>query len=445
VIDNYRGAMAYLESLMERDRDKDKHAGLARMWALLNAMGNPQEAYSTVHIGGTAGKGSTAMILAAILKNSGYKTGLHVSPHLEDARERMQVNGKFIPVEMFVELVNYIMPFIEKVHDELGYGWPSYFEALIALTFECFKREKVDVAVIEVGMGGEYDGTNVISPLVTVLTNVGLDHTEYLGNTVEKIAREKVGIFKQGIDVMSGVSKPSVVRIAKAKAKKSICRLYLLDREIKWKLVKYGNSTMIFDFQFDREALKHLALSASGEYQIRNASLSVAAALSLRKHNFKISESSIRRALGNIHLPGRFEIVGRKPTVILDGAHNPMKMEALVSTLVHNYKNKKIKVVFASKKGKNVGEMLSTIGKVADTFYFTKFQATTDFGKNMSHDPSELQRHTKVRSLLFDNASEAYRKALEEAGKTDTICVTGSLYLVGELRSQINRRRDAIF
>lgn len=438
-MNDYKGAIAYLESLLLLKRDDGKRAGLARQKALLDVLGNPQDSFPTVHIGGTAGKGSTAMILAEILKNSGYKTGLHISPHLEDIRERMQVNGRLMPASTFVELVAYLRPFIEKVKREYDYGWPSYFEALVALAFEYFKREKVDMAIIEVGMGGKYDGTNAINPYVAVLTNVGLDHMEYLGNSVEKIAGEKVGIFKKGIDVLSGVTKPSVIRIARAQARKSRCKLHLLGREVRYKLVRYGGDSMVFDLQFDRQAFRRLVLSALGEHQIRNASLSVAAALLLRKHGFKVSEQTIRKTLKNIMLPGRFEIVRRNPTVILDGAHNPMKMEALVSTLEHSYRNKRLKVVFAAKRGKDIKGMLDTIGRVAGMFYFTRFEATTDFGKRMSYKPADLQKNTSVPSSLFNTSAAAYKKALEESQKEDIICITGSLYLVGELRSQITR------
>jgi dihydrofolate synthase/folylpolyglutamate synthase len=436
-MNDYKRAVAYLESLLLLKRDDDKRAGLARQKALLETLGNPQDSFPTVHVGGTSGKGSTAIILAEILKNSGYKTGLHISPHLEDIRERMQVNGKLMSASAFVDIVKHLKPFIEKVKREYDYGWPSYFEVLVALSFEHFKREKVDIAVVEVGMGGRYDGTNTVSPYAAILTNVGLDHTEYLGNTVEKIAGEKVGIFKKGIDVLSGVTKPSIIRIARNEAERSGCRLYLLGKEIKYKLVKYGNDYMVFDLQFSGKSFKRLALSALGEHQIRNASLSVSAALLLRKHGFNASEQTIRRTLRSISLPGRFEMVRRNPIVILDGAHNPMKMEALVSTLEHIYKNKRFKVVFAAKKGKNIKKMLDLIGRVTDVFYFTRFEATTDFGKSMSYDPAELQKNTRVPSSLFGSSAAAYKKALQEAKKGDIICVTGSLYLVGELRAKL--------
>ncbi len=260
-------------------------------------MGNPQSSYPTVHVGGTAGKGSTSTFIAGILQQSGYKVGLHVSPHLEDIREREQVNGNIMTKVRFVTLVKYIKPFIEQTAMMYPYGLPTYFEAMLALAFEHFRNENVDIAVIEVGLGGRLDGTNVITPKVAVLTNVGLDHTEILGNTVEKIASDKVGIFKENIDLVSGVTQPSVITIVENQAQKMHCRLDLLDKQIFYIKLRSDGGNTAFDFRFGNLIYKNLVMPVLGEYQIANAALAIAAVLKLNKNGFNISENNIRSAL----------------------------------------------------------------------------------------------------------------------------------------------------
>lgn len=227
-IEDLQSAKAYLETLIPKEKEDYEKIGLTRLKALLDKMGNPQDSYPTVHVGGTAGKGSVATMISKITEAAGYKTGLHISPHLQDIRERMQVNGILPKEKDFVDMALLVRDSMEKLGKTVNEK-PSYFEALLAITFEHFRREKVDIAIIEVGMGGRLDGTNVIKPMVTVLTNVGLDHMEFLGGTVEKIAREKTGIFKHGIDIVSGVTQPKVVGIVSEKAKEMDANLTYLE------------------------------------------------------------------------------------------------------------------------------------------------------------------------------------------------------------------------
>ncbi len=441
-IENFSQAKAYAESLIPKNLAKDitkSAVGLNRIRALLEVMGNPQDAYPTIHVGGTAGKGSTATMIAAILQQSGYKVGLHLSPHLQDIRERAQVNGKLVSKADFVKEVKAVRRQVERTAREHPYGTPTYFEMLIALAFEHFKRRKVDVAVIEVGLGGTFDGTNVIKPKVAVLTNVGLDHTEILGNTIEEIARDKAGIFKRSIDVMSGVTQPSVVKIVRKKARDQKVRLDLLGVGTVYRIKENSTKGTVFDFRSGEAAYRNVSTRMIGRHQARNAALAIGAVLKMKRCGFEVSESDIRRALAMVNVPGRFEICTTRPIVILDGAHNPMKIETLVQTLNENYKGKRISVLFAAKKDKKVEEMLARLSEITSRFYFTRFEATTDFGRRMSYDPAELAVLTKVESETFDRASEAYEKALSAMGKKEILCVTGSLYLVGELRSLILR------
>ncbi len=434
---NFETARAYLESLIPERKEDYEKLGLGRMRALLEEMGNPQDSYPTVHVGGTAGKGSVATMVSKILEAAGYRTGLHVTPHLQDIRERMQVNGRLPKEREFVDLVAAVKNCVEKVESS-KHGRPSYFEALLAIAFESFRREKVDAAVIEVGMGGRLDGTNVITPEVVVLTNVGLDHMEFLGDTVEEIAHEKVEIFKKGVDIVSGVTQPGVVDVVREKAENLGCRLDLLGKEMGYDRVKMRKGGSMFDLRIGGERYSDVELSMLGAHQVSNATLAVSTSLRLNGRGFKVGERHFRRALSGISVPGRFEIVRQGPTVIMDGAHNPMKIDAVVRTIGDCYPRRKVFFVFGAKRDKNVREMIEALSGLAAKFYFTSFESTTDFGKRMSYDPGELKCFTDIDSEVIVDSKEAYRKALEEAGRDGIVCVTGSFYLVGELRS----RRD---
>lgn len=436
-VTDFESARRYLESLIPKGKENYEKIGLSRIGTLLSEMGNPQDAYPTIHIGGTAGKGSTATMIASILQSAGYKTGLHVSPHLEDIRERMQVNGKLPTDKQFTELVKKVKAGIEKVEKTSRHGRPSYFEALLAVTFEWFKMAMAEIAIIEVGMGGRLDGTNVISPKTVVLTNIGLDHIEILGDSIEKIAVEKAGIFKADIDVVAGVTQGSVIEIFEKKAGELGCSIDLIGRDIRYGNVRLSENGSIFDLTIKDKTYKDISLSLIGAHQVGNAALAIDAALKTNDYGFVVEESIFRKSLAKVVVPCRFEVGRKKPTVILDGAHNPMKIDSLVAALKGYASGKKVVFIFASKKDKNVEEMIRKLSPLASKFYFTSFSSTTDFGKNMSYNPDELKQFTDVDSTIIGNAVDAYSKALSEAKKGDIICITGSLYLAGELRQTV--------
>ena len=435
---NFGLAKAWLESLIPLDAGAS--FGLERIRALLAVMGNPQESYATVHVGGTAGKGSTATIIARILQDSGYRTGLHVSPHLEDIRERGQVNGKLMTKREFVDLVNRIRPCVEQTARQHGYGMPTYFEVLVALALQHFKDKMVDIAVIEVGLGGRLDGTNIITPKVAVLTNVGLDHTEFLGMTVGKIARDKTGIFKEGIDIVSGVTQQEVVRIVKDKARDMNCRLDLLGRDIRYDVKHRGLDGTVFDLRLNGLSMANITTPLLGVHQVTNAAVAIDAVLKLNGYGFSVGEKGIRSALRGMSIPCRFEVIRENPTVVLDGAHNPMKTGTLVKALKQYYPGRRISIVFAVKKDKNVAQMLRLLSGISKRVYLTRFQTMTDFGQRMSMEPESIPRIPGMKYEVLEDAGDAYRKAVEESGRDSVICVTGSLYLVGELRGLLNRR-----
>lgn len=424
-IQTYTEAVAYLESLITKQRKGKRPYKLERVFRLVELLGNPQNAFKSIHVGGTSGKGSVGYMAAAILREAGYNVGLHTSPHLERINERIQVNGKEISDKDFIELVRNVQPVVEKIRKEKKWGKPTYFETIVAITFQYFKKKKVDVAVVEVGLGGTLDATNVLKPKVAVLTNVGLDHTHILGKTVEKIAKDKVGIIKEGINVITAATQKKVLKIINERCKE-----------------KRANLTII------RKHPSVPPLGLVGEHQKINAACAIEA---VKKSGLKVTEVAIKRALARVRIPGRFEILSvpksfvlcSESCVILDGAHNPVKIHALVRALRSCFPKRKLIFIFAAKKTKDYEAMLKKLVPLAKRIYFSPFKATTDYGKRQSVPPREMMKFVKTiwngECKTARNSEEAIQKALRAANDGDIIVVTGSLYLVGEVRSLLVR------
>ncbi len=514
----YEQAVKYLEGFIGKIRFEitpeflKHHDPLERMRVLLSLLGNPQNKFLSVLIGGTSGKGSTAYLISHILTTAGYKTGLTISPHLQKINERLQINRQPISDGKFTKMVGSIVDTIELMK-KMQIGAPSYFEIMIAMAFKYFAEAKVDIAVVEVGMGGEFDATNTLYPLVAVLTNVSLDHTNVLGGTVQKIARTKAGIIKKlkvdpstssggklrnnpqpstlnsQLIVVTGVRQPSVIKVVEDRCKEVGAKLYRLHKDFDFKIKKVSRVGSIMDliFTHDREVkLNNLWVRLIGKYQVENASLAIETVLQLRELGFVVSEDHIRKALKTAFFPGRFEIlkchpefilpVGRQvsgsparrqvllqsnemlnqaapdqhdkeKTLVLDGAHNPTKMKAFLTTLKKLYPKERKIFVVGFKFDKDVKKMLKQIVQVADTLIVTEFQGKTDMSVSAS---------TKAESIKYQVLSSKYkgeiaveknsRKALDlalniavsEYPNIDSIIVaTGSLYLVGEIRNML--------
>src|SRR3989338_8080802 len=398
-------AQAYLESLIRKLGSKRKNSmGLERTQALLGLLGNPETNYPIIHVGGTNGKGSTCVLAASILQEAGYKVGLHLSPHLQDITERVIVNGAPIARGEFIALVERLKPLVEKIKRETPWGAPSYFEVLVAMALLHFAEQEVDVAVIEVGLGGRLDATNVVSSRVSVLTNVELDHTNLLGNTVEEIAMEKVEIFKKGSRVVAGAAQESVRKIVQAKASREDCELACLGKEVGIEKANCGVDGSVFDLRVNGKALRRLKLSLLGEHQVRNAALAVAAVEGL-KDELPVGGASIRAALKNAFFPGRLEVASRNPLVLLDGAHNPSKAKALAATLQSLFPGKKITFVFAMKGDKDFGEVLKELKPVSEAFVLTEFTSLPETAKGpvpAGRIATKLSTHTPDYSVFVE-------------------------------------------
>lgn len=435
---NYNQAIGYLEGFIGKVIFKvdptSSFDPLERMRILLNLLGNPQDKFKSVLVGGTSGKGSTAYLISHILTTSSYKTGLTLSPHLQKMNERLQINGQNISDERFVDLLNSVIPAIKKM-EKMEIGAPSYFEILIAMAFLYFSKEKVDIAVVEVGMGGEFDATNTVYPLVAVLTNVSLDHTDILGKTVQKIAKTKAGIIKKlkinekELIVVSGVKQPAVIKIIEERCNKVGAKLYRLGKDFK---------------------LSNLKLSLFGEYQKENASLAIETVRQLADFGFKVTDEDIEKALSTAFFPGRFEvkklkIKNCKLKIVLDGAHNPTKMKAFISSLKKLFPKQKKVFLVAFKNDKDIKGMLRQILEVADEIVATEFQAKTDTNLHASASAEDVKSQilnlkSGRKVMVEKDSGKALKiglKTVQQFNAQAIIVVTGSLYLVGEIRNKL--------
>ncbi len=415
---------------------------LGRMRRLLALLGDPQIGLPVLHVGGTAGKGSTATIAAALLVAAGYRTGLHTKPHLRRVNERIVVNGAPISDGDLRALIEEAAPAARAVQ-------PTWYEFTVALALLHFRRIAVEIAVIEVGLGGTYDGTNVVQPLVAVLTNVGLDHTEILGNTVEEIARDKVAIIKPGCIAITGVTQPSVEEIVAERAASVGAPLWRIGEEITLKILNIlfyqdnsGEEGATFDLRVNERERAPLRLGLFGTHQVRNAALAIAAIDALTSHGLVVPDDILRDTLPAIRIPGRLEVVGRKPTILLDGAHNPDKIDALLTAIRHFFPHRRLIVVAAFTRRHDVAAMLARLAPVVDHIVLTSFAMYGDFGPGQAIPPEELaallatlQPHGAVEVVPDPIAAVAAARAWANAD--DLVCVTGSLYLIGAVRDTV--------
>jgi len=404
--------------------------GLENISRLLSALGDPHRAIRTIHVAGTNGKGSTSAILESILSNSGYRVGLYTSPHLVDFRERIRINGRLIDQKYITEFFNSNQARFETIN-------PTFFEAVTALAFNYFKDEKVDLAIIETGLGGRLDATNVVNPLVSVITNIDLEHSKILGSQISQIAFEKAGIIKNGVPVVTAVKHHDARRVLRQVCQARKAKLVSIFDETQWVIKEITSTKTEVDIFTNSQKYYNLRLALPGRHQLENAVCGLIAAEFAEKDGIKLTQNGVSAGFRNVKWPGRLTQVGKEPIVILDVAHNPAAIRTLWEYFNEFYKDKHIIAVFGILSDKDSAAMLRDLDRFADVIILTK--PITD----RAADPNALAREAARITTNFQvipHVKDAYKAALEHADKDDIILVTGSHYTVGEVMTVLENR-----
>ena len=420
-----------LENLLYSHSNNRIIPGLERISRLLKRMGNPQNSFKSVHIVGTNGKGSTGAFISSVLKASGYKTGFYSSPHLVSPAERFLVDGEELPADFWVDAVNEAVRHIAE-----GEDLPSYFELLTAGAFEIARRERIEAGVIEAGLGGKLDATNTMNNTAcTVIASISIDHTEYLGPTLEGIAGEKFAVVRENVPaVFSGVDE------SLAEMFREICRdkgalPFIVSEEARVENVKVTAEGNIIDFYAPNLELKRLRTGLIGDYQVRNAALALSAVSLMRESFPKITESSIREGMLKAKWPGRLEVVSRNPLIILDGGHNLDGVKNLCRSIRDLWPERKFAVVYAAMKDKDYGGCLEVMSEALRP----KLYLTCVPGMARSATPDELLRAANNFAWEdspegFMSPDEALRKAIDDGNNSVLVC--GSLYMIGWVKRE---------
>jgi dihydrofolate synthase / folylpolyglutamate synthase len=430
-------ALAYLESLIPTpDSPPPASFDLSMITTLLAGLGDPHERRSFVHVGGTSGKGSTATFLARILQAAGYRTGLHVSPHMVSVGERAQVNGVPATPAVIARHATRVM----QVADERALR-PSYFEALWAIALLRFEEEQTDVNVVEVGLGGRLDATNVIDSRHQILTNVGLDHTAILGHTKAAILREKQGIVKRHSRVVSGLRDRALRSQLTEHAAAHSARVAFAGRDFGTRGVQIhpdaGNAapTVTFDYRDGSDTMRQLALSVYGAGHTENAMLAVSMARRAADQWPSLDEAAIRDGLIATRLPGRLDVVGREPLTVFDGAHNPEKVRWLVQALESAFPGRRFVTVFRFKPRPDIWTTLRILAAHSSRLILTQSQRPGDMGPEPGYDDAALRRAgSEFGASHVDSPVEALAAAQRTAASNGWgVLVTGSIYMLQEL------------
>jgi dihydrofolate synthase/folylpolyglutamate synthase len=398
---------------------------LTNITELCQALGNPQDQYPVIHVAGTNGKGSTCFMLSAILQSAGLKTGLSISPHYRDFRERARINGAYIPKSFIIDFVARLRPVLETLQ-------PSFFEMSTALSFDYFAAEGVDVAVIETGLGGRLDSTNIVKPILSVITNIGFDHMEFLGDTLPLIAAEKAGIIKSGTPVVVGEELPETKPVFAEKARMRNAPISVASEN--WRVIplkQEANHSIFEVFHGNLQAFEALPVNLSGSFQANNIQTTLEA-IEVLKKKFPIGESHIRHGLANLRkltgFMGRWETIGIRPSVICDSAHNPQGLEQVLRQL-REMPRKHLHIVFGMVKDKNPEAVLSLLPQEA-TYYFCKANIPRGLEANLLMEKSMA---FNLKGKAYSSVKKALQSAKQRANPEDIILVTGSIFVVAEV------------
>ncbi|MBW1679371.1 MAG: bifunctional folylpolyglutamate synthase/dihydrofolate synthase [Deltaproteobacteria bacterium] len=408
--------------------------GLDNMTRMLQAFGNPHQKLKAVHIGGSNGKGSVAAFVAKIFQKAGYRVGLYTSPHLSDFSERIRINGQPVTSDEVVQLTRFIRAKQYEVAEKDGnIDTPTsvinmtFFEFTTLLAFLYFLQEKVDLAVVEVGMGGRLDATNVLKPLVSVITNIAREHQQYLGNTLEKISREKAGIIKPNGVLITAVNQPRILTRIHSRCQEMGSKMYRIGKDIRIREDGLGG----FDYRGIFNNYRGLRIKVMGEYQVINAAMAVGITELLGAQGYLVDEKAVREGLREMRWPGRLELINLSPKVLLDGSHNLAAIEKLRKELLMNFSYQKLFLVIGIMEDKSIRPILKRLVPLAHRTIFTRPQM------DRAASPFSLFKYARYltdRVEIVEDVKQAVRKAMVRAGNDDLLCVTGSLFTVGEAR-----------
>jgi len=448
--ENYDEAIGYLYDL----RMFGMKLGLDATTHLLSSLDDPLKHFRTIHVGGTNGKGSVCAMLDVALREAGYKVGRFTSPHVHSFRERILVGGRPIPEEALLELVRRIAP-IAKEREQRSGAHPTYFEVATAIALEYFRRQSVDMVILEVGMGGALDATNVVKPLVAVITNVEMDHMDHLGRTSVAISGEKAGIIKTGVPVVTATRSHEALDVISDRCNEMGCELTLIkemegetegvkendhvDSKIYFHSIEVSKEGTTATVETQKSVYPNMMVPLVGHFQAENLAVSLGVLEKVQDLGLEVNEENMRRGLGKTSLPGRVEIVPGHPEVVFDVAHNPSGAIALASTLRHIYPDKKLHFLVAIMANKDIPGILEPLLPLASEITITRPDITR------AAQPEDIADHiqpSRVTTSIVVSVQDAIDSVLTRAKEDDVICVTGSFYLVGEARGYLCKYRD---
>jgi dihydrofolate synthase/folylpolyglutamate synthase len=429
---NYAQAIDYINGYTDYEKIGMPHDpafyDLRRVDELLSILGDPQQKAASVHITGTNGKGSVAIMLSSALTAAGYSCGLYTSPHLHSWRERIRIDGEPISEDELAKLVSDLRPYVEEVNKRATYGELTTFEFLTCLAFAHFGKKRVDFQVLEVGMGGKFDATSVITPRVAIITTIGLDHTDVLGDTVAQIAAEKGGIIKPGVTVVSSPQPPQAAEVIAQTCAERGSRLLTVGKDITWHNIRADLDGQRFEVA-GRQGQYELFVPLLGEHQVTNAAVAVAALEVLTEQGYKIPAQKIADGLAKVEWPGRFQVLRRKPLVVVDGAHNIDAVRGMKHSIERYLDFERAILVMGASGDKNIEAVIAELAPVFDEVIITRSRHPRAMAPALL--AAEFSRHNK-KARIADDVPAALSQALAMAGEKDLVCLAGSLFIVGE-------------
>lgn len=415
--------------------------GLKRMSWMLEQFNHPERRLKFVHFAGTNGKGSTLTFLRSILQEAGYTVGTFTSPYITCFNEQISINGLPIADDDLIELVSLLRPVVEK-SELAGHEPPTEFEVVTMLAILYFSKTCPDIVLLETGLGGRYDSTNVVFPLLSVITNVSFDHMNILGHTMEEIAKEKAGIIKAGVPVITGVDERAALPIIRETAKEKRAKIVVYGESFTAQNHACKKDVEQFDFQSPFGHLPYIELSMRGAHQVKNASLALMAALYLKQYySYIIDESHLRAGLKQAFWPARFETISDDPLIILDGAHNEAGISSLVTTLKTSFSGKNIHILFAALTTKDTTNMINRLLEVADRITFTSFSHVNANRAEFLYEQVDTQVIEKAD--FQEDWEKAIQHIIQSVERNEVIIITGSLYFISEIRSYLLDRKNS--